>query len=261
MPYASVDDVPKSVPEDKRSQWRAVWNSTHAAALKDGMSNEKAEAKAFAIANGVTNKVMIPSSLALKLGEMDVNVAAFKKRTIQLENDVKKGGPGSGRYPAGSGEHPQEIQHKGETYFHTGKVGVNRSTGNASAEYKHQGKDESKFVWRDSGTGKVADDYNGWKTDAKKGGPGSGRYPAGSGKDPQKSAAAASRLADNAGAKANREGSITSHKAAAEAHRIAAVVQRTAGNESAAKEHEGWAKTHDKQARSAQRFRRSLGFE
>jgi hypothetical protein len=41
------------VPAGKRAQWMAVWNSARKAALKDGMPDKDAEAKAFREANGV----------------------------------------------------------------------------------------------------------------------------------------------------------------------------------------------------------------
>jgi hypothetical protein len=53
MPYATVDQVPDYVPEEKKPQWKEVWNSVYGAAIKEGTSKEDAEASAFAQANGV----------------------------------------------------------------------------------------------------------------------------------------------------------------------------------------------------------------
>jgi HK97 family phage prohead protease len=54
--YASVSEVPKYVPEDKRKQWLDIWNGTYKAAKAKGMSNKDAEGKAFAEASGVIRK-------------------------------------------------------------------------------------------------------------------------------------------------------------------------------------------------------------
>lgn len=56
MPYGPTDPVPSYVPAGKQAQFRAVWNSAHAAALKAGKSATDAESTAFAEANGVTQK-------------------------------------------------------------------------------------------------------------------------------------------------------------------------------------------------------------
>jgi hypothetical protein len=53
MPYSKPSEAPDYVPEDKRAQWIAVWNSAHAKAKKDGKNDEEAESSAFAQANGV----------------------------------------------------------------------------------------------------------------------------------------------------------------------------------------------------------------
>lgn len=51
--YKSAADVPDYVPDDKKAQWKEVWNSAYAKALKDGKSKDEAEKSAFAQANGV----------------------------------------------------------------------------------------------------------------------------------------------------------------------------------------------------------------
>jgi hypothetical protein len=56
MPYFEDEDVPKNVPEDKRAQWREVWNSVYYRALAKGATREEAEASAFRQANGVIRK-------------------------------------------------------------------------------------------------------------------------------------------------------------------------------------------------------------
>jgi hypothetical protein len=56
MPYFEDEDVPKYVPEDKRAQWREVWNSVYSRALARGETSEEAEASAFRQANGVIKK-------------------------------------------------------------------------------------------------------------------------------------------------------------------------------------------------------------
>jgi len=77
VPYASVADVPDYVPEKHRAQWRAVWNSCYQDALDDGKSKEKAEASAFAQANGVAGpnvkKTECPlcSATSVVLGKCD----------------------------------------------------------------------------------------------------------------------------------------------------------------------------------------------
>ena len=53
MPYSKPSEAPAYVPDDKRAQWIAVWNSAYKRALKDGKSKDDAEASAFAQANGV----------------------------------------------------------------------------------------------------------------------------------------------------------------------------------------------------------------
>lgn len=55
--------------------------------------------------------------------------------------------------------HPTHIQHKGRTYYKTGKYGKNMKTGEHSAEYSHH--DDKKGLefraWRDH-SGKVVSD-------------------------------------------------------------------------------------------------------
>lgn len=124
---------------------------------------------------------MIPNEVAMKLGELTHNVGEFKKRSIALESAVKKGGPGSGPHKGGgsSVKHPAEFKHKGETYYHTGKVGTHIKSGLPSAEYTRLDSEGNRIgdrMWRTS-DGKVASNF---ALDVKKGGPGSGRYPAGS---------------------------------------------------------------------------------
>lgn len=51
--YGSVSEVPNYVPEDKKAQWKEVWNSAYKKAKKDGKSKDDAEAGAFAQANAV----------------------------------------------------------------------------------------------------------------------------------------------------------------------------------------------------------------
>src|SRR5208282_4385828 len=53
MPYASVNEVPKYVPDDKAKQWMEVFNSVYQREIDDGKMRHEAEAKAFEIANGV----------------------------------------------------------------------------------------------------------------------------------------------------------------------------------------------------------------
>jgi|SRR5579884_2803310 len=56
MPYSKPSDAPDYVPENKKAQWVAVWNDVYKNAIKDGMSKEDAEKKAFAQATAVINK-------------------------------------------------------------------------------------------------------------------------------------------------------------------------------------------------------------
>jgi hypothetical protein len=53
MPYAQDSEVPTYVPQDKRAQWREVFNSAHKKAKSEGKADEEAESSAFAQANGV----------------------------------------------------------------------------------------------------------------------------------------------------------------------------------------------------------------
>jgi hypothetical protein len=58
MPYNNISEVPDYVPEDKRPQWMAVWNSSREKALKDRKTPKEAEEIAFRNANGVVKKDM-----------------------------------------------------------------------------------------------------------------------------------------------------------------------------------------------------------
>jgi hypothetical protein len=68
MPYtANSDDLPdyvKKLPEAKRAQWAAVWNSARAKCLEDGGTPDTCEAPAFAQANGVVMKESAADVLA-----------------------------------------------------------------------------------------------------------------------------------------------------------------------------------------------------
>ena len=75
MPYASVSEVPKSVPKDNRKQWLEIWNSIYAARIKAGDSKEEAERRAFAGANskaGPNSKTALAIDL-LKLGALVID--------------------------------------------------------------------------------------------------------------------------------------------------------------------------------------------
>ena len=56
MPYFEDEDVPKYVPEDKKAQWREVWNSVYTRALARGETREEAEASAFAKLTGSSKR-------------------------------------------------------------------------------------------------------------------------------------------------------------------------------------------------------------
>jgi hypothetical protein len=68
MPYtANSDDLPdyvKKLPEAKRAQWAAVWNSARAKCLEDGGTPDTCEAPAFAQANGIVMKESADEALA-----------------------------------------------------------------------------------------------------------------------------------------------------------------------------------------------------
>lgn len=56
MPYQTDSDVPKYVSEQKRAQWREVWNSVYFRSLAEGLTPKDAERNAFIQANGVVRK-------------------------------------------------------------------------------------------------------------------------------------------------------------------------------------------------------------
>ena len=82
MPYASNSEVPSYVPSGKKSQWREVWNSAYAAAIKEGKSKEKAEESAFAQANGVAG----PKSKKFEEGDVmeSMTVKSLSNNEVQI---------------------------------------------------------------------------------------------------------------------------------------------------------------------------------
>lgn len=91
MPYANESEVPSYVPQEKRAQWKDVWNSAHTAALKTGLSAEDAEAKAFREANGVAGPSSEKNSTA-PYGDVEYADPGY-------QSDGKK------RYPVDTEEH------------------------------------------------------------------------------------------------------------------------------------------------------------
>lgn len=84
---------------------------------------------------------MIPNEVAMKLGSLSAGVESFKKRSIALESAVKKGGPGSGRYPAGS---------HGNNSHGQDKVGGHTATNHVADKagmhaYSKKGSTDSEF--------------------------------------------------------------------------------------------------------------------
>ncbi len=85
MPYSKPSDAPDHVPADKKKQWIDIWNSAYKKALKDGLSKDEAESKAFAEANGVIKKEsnMSTPRMEYRIFSSEVRAAKSDKPAIR----------------------------------------------------------------------------------------------------------------------------------------------------------------------------------
>ena len=127
MPYTKASDVPDNVPAAHKAQFMEVFNSAHAAALKDKKSPDQADESAFAQAWGVIQKAKQKdrdvssdgpgfsgtekssedggqvSDPQMSLRALEEEVAAAFKRYAD-----ERGGPGSGPHAGGG-----KVAHEG----------------------------------------------------------------------------------------------------------------------------------------------------
>ena len=88
-PYASVADVPDSVPAAHKKQWMEVWNSVYAAAVKDGKSAKDAETAAFTQANGVIKKAEAKSTPVIPEKRDDETTSVVVEEEESFEDALK----------------------------------------------------------------------------------------------------------------------------------------------------------------------------
>src|ERR1039458_7415891 len=86
MPYNSPSDAPDYIPEDKKAQWIAVFNSAWDKAKEEGKSKEDADASAFAQATGVTG-----SKSSKKVDKTMAEPIEMIKGHYSLEEAIQKG--------------------------------------------------------------------------------------------------------------------------------------------------------------------------